>query len=94
MLDAALALPEYIIEFDFSPDMGKVRAENHRTNTQPEICPQRGARTVGFISHRLTTMIFTAWTRAWGEGAGCGRLRSLASPRGSIATIGSIATVG
>ncbi len=25
MLDGALALPEYIIEFDFSPDMGKVR---------------------------------------------------------------------
>lgn len=25
MLDGALALPEYIIEFDFSPEMGKVR---------------------------------------------------------------------
>lgn len=24
VLDGALALPEYIIEFDFSPEMGKV----------------------------------------------------------------------
>lgn len=32
MLDGALALPEYIIEFDFSPEMGKVRPA-HRVHS-------------------------------------------------------------
>lgn len=31
MLDGALALPEYIIEFDISPEMGKVRRERGPT---------------------------------------------------------------
>lgn len=38
MLDGALALPEYIIEFDFSPEMGKVRPPH---GVHPTICDDR-----------------------------------------------------